>query len=302
MTVATTNNNIDQSSDAGFRVWIQEIITALFTSIGVTQTGDTGQINTSTVTRPVVINTAAGYVIGRFNDSLQSTSPIFFKLEFGVGSVQPTQCNAWISVGTGSNGSGTLTGTVSTRFSICGGINPGVTPIYNSRYCYTATMGFLGFTFKINSIGSNGNLMTLLLGRTCDDTGTPTANAYMVIATNSTTSQAVNAGNAQCYSFVSSSFATLASTSLFAALAFSLISVSSVAVNGKVTPFPCFSRDQGLGVFPQIAVTDQGVFLHQTLNIAMSGTTKHLMLVCGFPWGVTGFGGSSGGFLLMIYE
>lgn len=302
MTVSTTNNNLDQSSDAGFRVWIQELITALFTTIGVTQTSDTGQINTSTVTRPVVINTAAGYVIGRFNDSLQSTSPIFFKMEFGTGSTQPGQCNAWITVGTGSNGSGTLTGTLSVRNSICGGlVPPNNSAIYNSRFCYTATLGFLGFTFKIASVTS-GNLMSLLLGRTCDDTGTPSANAYMVITTNSTTTQALNAGTAQCYSFVSSSFATLASAVTFSSLAFSLISVSSVAVNGKVTPFPCFSRDQGLGVFPQIAVTDQGVSTHETLNIAMSGTTKHIMLVCGFPWGASGFGQSSNGALLMIYE
>src|SRR5882757_2238071 len=148
----TTNTVVDQSTDAAFRVWIAEAITVLFTTLGVTQTADTGQINTATVTRPAVINTAAGYVIGRFNDTAQSTSPVFFKLEFGTGTVQPTNPAMWITIGTGSNGSGTLTGVIGTRVSTggFGAIASTITP-YVTSGCYNTTAGFLGFVWKMGA-------------------------------------------------------------------------------------------------------------------------------------------------------
>jgi hypothetical protein len=97
------------STDAGFRTWAQKIHDAL-TAIGLTQTADTGQINLSTVTRPGSNDTAGGYEIWRFNDTLQATYPIFIKIEYGMNTVASNQPSLWITVGTGSNGSGTISG------------------------------------------------------------------------------------------------------------------------------------------------------------------------------------------------
>ena len=107
MTTASTNTAIDHTSDAGFRTWVAEIITQLL-AVGLTQTADTGQINTASVTRPA-INTMAGYAIFRFNDTLHATNPIFLKLQFGTGGSTTTPAMQ-LQVGRGSNGSGTLTG------------------------------------------------------------------------------------------------------------------------------------------------------------------------------------------------
>lgn len=308
MTVSSVNAYMDQSTDANFRLWIAEIITALFTTVGLTQTSDTGQINTSTVVRPIVANTSAGYVIGRFNDSLQGTSPIFFKLEFGSGGTAPGQPNIWVTTGTGSNGSGTLTGTLSTRFSIVGGVIPTTFPsqfrVFNSRYCYTSAMAFFGFTFKIGAIGVPGNLATWLIGRTCDDSGSPTANAYMSITTGAPNVAAAT-GTAQCYVYASSSFATLTAATSFAWPPFAVTDVSQVQSAGKLIPFQVFARDPGLCVFPQLGVlslVDVNSITPTILNIAMSGTTKHNMLSCGTAWGAANFGPVANGQLLMIYE
>lgn len=100
----------DNSSDANFRSW-GSTISANLASLGFVQTGDTGQVNWSTVTAP-----AGGsyvYEIWRGAGANQTNCPVFFKIEYGTSSgVIPGFA---IKFGTGSNGSGTLTGNLTTR-------------------------------------------------------------------------------------------------------------------------------------------------------------------------------------------
>ncbi len=110
MTTATTTLNAAISSDATFRTWGAGV-KALFTAAGVVQTSDTGQINWASVTKAVAANTVQGYEVWRFNDTLQATAPVFIKVEYI--SSPNTSGNAQslrLTVGTGSNGSGTITG------------------------------------------------------------------------------------------------------------------------------------------------------------------------------------------------
>ena len=74
----------DNSTDASFRAWglgISTALKSLFTF--VTQTGE---INWSTVTTPSFGGDIRGFEIYRLNDSLQSTTPIFIKIQYGSGS------------------------------------------------------------------------------------------------------------------------------------------------------------------------------------------------------------------------
>lgn len=71
----STASVIDQTTDAAFRAWVAEIITTFTSTLTLSQTNDTGQINTSTVTRQATVNTAAGYSIFRYTDTL-SLGPI----------------------------------------------------------------------------------------------------------------------------------------------------------------------------------------------------------------------------------
>lgn len=121
MAIAFYNTPMDHSSDATFRAWGSALSAAIVAAgAGVTThpgkivpTTDTGQINWTTVTRPGV-STAAGYEIYKFTDSNAGSAPVYIKLEYGTGT-SATVPQIWVTVGTGSNGSGTLTGFTSTR-------------------------------------------------------------------------------------------------------------------------------------------------------------------------------------------
>lgn len=107
MTNTTWSMAASHASDALFRTWGLAVKTAL-TAVGMVNTSDTGQIDWSTVVRTGAA-TDTGYEIWRFNDALQSTSPIFFKVWYGCGATTSTP-RIRIEVGTASNGSGTLSG------------------------------------------------------------------------------------------------------------------------------------------------------------------------------------------------
>lgn len=101
------------ATDAQFRAWVQWYITAI-TSVGMVQTADTGQINTSTVVKPAAINTVSGYAVFRFDDALQATAPIFIKVEFGSGGHIDVP-NLYLTVGKSTDGAGTVGGVLLAR-------------------------------------------------------------------------------------------------------------------------------------------------------------------------------------------
>lgn len=102
------------TNDADFRAWGSAISTAL-AAMGLVKTSDTGQIDWTTVLKPTTANGVAGYEMWRFNDTLQATAPVFIKIEYGVGGGVTIQ-SLWVTVGTGTNGAGTLVGQVGNRY------------------------------------------------------------------------------------------------------------------------------------------------------------------------------------------
>jgi hypothetical protein len=283
MTTATTATVVDITTDAGFRVACAEIIVILFTTLGLTQTADTGQINTATVTRSGSTNTSVGYVIGRFNDTAQSTSPIFFKLEFGTGATATTSVQLWITVGTGSNGSGTITGVVTAR---CGAgaatPNSNITA-YTTRACYNTTDGVLWLGWKYNSTAlapNNVALAGFLIARSNDNTGAVTTDAVLLLtnvgtAVNSQTQQA----SVQVISYLTSTIYGASSPwssngqAMWGLVPFSLTStlVSSNAYVGpcfQYTPVPGISNWYGLVLIAELAVGS-------TISTTLVGSTSH---------------------------
>jgi hypothetical protein len=103
-------------TDANFRLWGKAISDALL-ACGLTKASDTGQIDWATVLKPAAGSTAQGYEIWRFSDALQATAPVFIKIEYGSSS-GATIPAIWVTVGTGTNGAGTLTGQVGARHNI----------------------------------------------------------------------------------------------------------------------------------------------------------------------------------------
>lgn len=157
---------VDHTTDAGFRAWGSEIGVKL-ALIGMVQTADTGQINWATVTRPAV-STAGGYEIWRL-----SGSALFFKIEYGTQSAAAAP-GLWITVGTGSNGSGTITGAATSARTI---FTYNTAPVstatsYQSFVCANAS--YFGLCWKLGAGGTNTPHAFMATGLTVDGTGSPT--------------------------------------------------------------------------------------------------------------------------------
>jgi hypothetical protein len=177
MTTASWSTPVDHTTDAGFRAWGSEL-NSKFAAVGMVQTSDTGQINWTTVTLPAT-NTASGYEIWKL-----SSGNLYFKITYATGNatglpdIQP-------QVGTGSSGSGTLTGTVSTNQSadnFSGQAISSITTNYQSYLC--ATADYVMLSWKIGGIGSVPTIASCFFTvmQTVDSTGAATSIGYLVYA------------------------------------------------------------------------------------------------------------------------
>ena len=176
MTTRAWSFPIEMANDATFRAWVTDFSTKLG-EVGLVQTADTGQIDIATATRPA-INVAAGYQIWRF-----PSQAVFMKIEYGsAGGIGYP--GVWLTVGTNSNGSGTLTGVVSSRRT-CSGSNvsqsislPGT--LRPSYMCFSASAGFFGVTAFVGGMGGEANLFGFFVCRTTDFSGAPDAQGISV--------------------------------------------------------------------------------------------------------------------------
>lgn len=175
MTTQTWTSAVAHANDAEFRAWGSEL-SAKLADAGLVKHTDTGQINWATVTRPAA-NTPGGYEIWRFADALQATAPIYLKIEYGTGG-GVTFPQIWLTVGTGTNGAGTLTGTVSDRNTICFNSVPAAGN-YPSYLCVAAN--FVGVCWKSGAAGSATGQGFFAASRTFDAAGAATGDGFFVI-------------------------------------------------------------------------------------------------------------------------
>lgn len=120
MSVYTFQAAFRNNSDAEFRAWGSGIADGLLAG-GWVKTADSGQIDWSTVTAPSGASANRGYEIWRMDDALQGAAPIFLKIEYGAHSTGvPGIPGIWTTVGSGSDGAGTITGTAPRREQIRG--------------------------------------------------------------------------------------------------------------------------------------------------------------------------------------
>ena len=299
MATSTTTTLIDQSTDAAFRTWVAEIITQL-AAVGLTQTADTGQINTSTVTR-AASNTAAGYTIWRFSDTLQSTSPVFLKLEFGSGSTGNTYPQMWVSISTGTNGTGTLNnlaGVTPVRFVCTSGNYPSSTTNFYPSYfcCDQSTIGYVGMSWKIGGstggYNANSSYGGFHLGRSNDSTGASTGSAVFLLSNATYIGPAAQWGTMQCYSYTTTAIYPAASAlggASYSGIYWGIYPLSSsvTLTGGAVQVMP------GMMMTPNIQLT-QCIGLcsateippGSTFSSALIGSTARTYIQCGSPPGI----------------
>lgn len=107
----------DSSTLTNFKQWAQAISTA-FSTFGWLQSSDTGQVNWSSLAA-VPGSGAYVYDIWQPNDGLTN---FFLKVEYG--NVTANAPNVRVSVGTSTNGAGTLTGNIVGPLSVSGNGSP----------------------------------------------------------------------------------------------------------------------------------------------------------------------------------
>jgi hypothetical protein len=301
MTTATTSTSISNANNAGFQAWYNEVITQLG-NIGLTQTSDTGQIG-ATASLPGAAHTSAGYTIWKFNDTLQATVPIFLKLEFGTGSVTSIPF-MWITIGTGSNGSGTITNP-STRVA-CGadysGFPNSTSTNVASYFCYNATYGFLGVAYKLGLCAASAATgifgMGFIVCRGNTSAGAANSDAIVLLTSSSSATGpsgingSAGAGSCmQCWSEAQSLYYPVNNSSGAVNQGLAWFTVPLFDYQGVTSPnnpsiFPCFY----LAPAPTITnffgiVNNSDVNVGSTFNATIIGSTQLTYLNVGGLFG-----------------
>lgn len=103
--------NTKNDTAANLKAWIQALHDNLLAA-GLVQTADTGQLSISGISAVLSAGSYLAPLIYRFDDSLAGSSPVIIKLRpyAGYFSTDPPRGNVAISVGTGTDGAGNLTG------------------------------------------------------------------------------------------------------------------------------------------------------------------------------------------------
>jgi hypothetical protein len=205
---------IAHANDANFRAWGSDL-SAAFAEVGLVKTADTGQIDWVTVTRPGT-NTAAGYEIWRYTDS-----SVFLKIEYGTGGGVAAP-GMWFTVGTGSNGSGTLTGTVSNRRAIHSTSTVLSSPGTSRQSFLVYKDGFFGFFGYRFADGSGEARFLAAVARTTNAAGVPDARGATVYFNNN--SGGTDGPPVQALNFQANTVSAINSTSDFVVIPMAITS------------------------------------------------------------------------------
>ena len=170
MTTATFAAYADNSTTTNFRTWGLGFSTAL-AAVGMVKTTDTGQIDWSTVNAPVGGTSQMGYEIWRFNDSLQSTAPIYLRIGYGSGASAGI-CSLWFTIGKGSDGAGNISGVMQAASQTsCSG----TTAAAGNWYVSSGDGSMLAWSPNQNAHAAGGINWWGALERSRDTAGAPTA-------------------------------------------------------------------------------------------------------------------------------
>jgi hypothetical protein len=172
---STPTLGLTTTTDAAFRTWAQAIDSAI-TGLGLVATADTGQVDLTTAAKPAGSGAYAGYKVYRFADALQATKPVFIKVEYGTSDWAATRGGLRVTVGSGTNGAGTITGVVNSSTLKVGPGNADPTG-GGSHFAGDTGRLLVGlYTADANARGS-----FILIDRTRADDGTPNGDGLHIL-------------------------------------------------------------------------------------------------------------------------
>lgn len=297
--MTTSSSIVDVSSfttDAKFRTWGSAVSAAVVAS-GLTVTSDTGQINWTTVTRPTTASAKAGYEIYRFNDSLQSTAPIFLRIDYGsAASTTGANQNLWLTVGTGSDGAGNITGVYFVTLSLCqAGTTGSSNATMSVRAAYSTTAGA---AFVDAGVAPSAGVCTgsFVIQRTCDATGAPTGQGASVVWFRG------SASTAQQYSVSFSPYAIFASRAPAVGV-LSPAAGSSVSGGGVIELYRLWvTCPTPVGSVGSLGYWNADITAAATFSAAPFGSTSHTYVALGTGTGIYEQGGNTSISAAAIWE
>ncbi len=185
----------DSSTLANFKAWAQPI-SDWFRTVGYTNTADTGQVNWSTIAS---VPGSAAYVYDIFQSN-DSFTQFFIKVEYGntSGTNTPT---VRITLGTGTNGSGSLTGfTTQPQRTTTGAFSPPSTSTqYECDFTGDTANSRIGVMMWRNSPAGQGQEL-FAIERSLNASGVTTS-GYVTIITNGPSTSGVSSAEQQSIVF-----------------------------------------------------------------------------------------------------
>lgn len=290
MTTSATFSVLDHTSDAGFRAWGAEFHGQLL-ACGLTLTADTGQINWTTVVRPAV-NVQAGYEVWRFNDTLQSTTPVYLIFSFGTANAVANP-KIWVTVCGATNGAGVAVG-YNYQYQ-CGTGNYGTPPasttsFYPSRFCYNATLGFFGFVWKIGgfnySSSTNAAYQSFFVFRSNNSAGAATGDTVNVLTSGGQQASTITsgAGVMSCMNFSQGTTYPLTPT-LGQYWAFHPFMNTSTIAGNQLAVDPVFFMTPGVGISNSLS---RGLIseipMGSQVSLTLVGATAYNYIQVGCPF------------------
>jgi hypothetical protein len=180
MSIRTSSLAFTNVSNASYSAWVNEIYNSLI-AFGWVQTSDTGQSTFGgTLTAPAGVSTWPDVGIFRMADSLQSTCPVFMRIDFGEGATTDgPSIKIQFCIGS-TNGAGTLTGNVTTQVVM---INTTAQATTRNCRCAGTTSSFR-MQFFSNSLSNAG--WTVAIERDLDSSGAEVSTGVNILTGNAT--------------------------------------------------------------------------------------------------------------------
>lgn len=277
MTTKTNSGlGFTHTSDATYRAWVGDFLDCItngnlagggsyFTTFQ--PTSDTTNVTSTTLaaaTRPAT-NTINLSMILKFIDTQSGSAPIYVKLGFGTGATATTPAIQF-TIGTGSDGSGNITGSAIAPAAVSATNNGTLTALL-STCC--AVDGHFSIVFKRNG-AANAACWGTIIDRTVDSSGVPDARGVSML-------RFIGDGATlgYCYNFATSTLVVNGATSLgiiFGGLTASL-------VGGVAQVYPYYSVMPA--VTPMLgacAVITSEINDNTTFTAKLIGTTSHTYL------------------------
>ena len=280
--MATIKQNIsmDWTTDAGYRAGVAAI-SGIFDTMGWARTGDSGQLNTGTVTRPSV-GASTNYEVRKSNDG---KTDIYFKIAY---SISNTGSNPYFLLwfGDASDGAGNILSGADTSYVIqyntatsssFGTASPDVYPCY---FCYETSGGpFVAAFFSSTGQVTGPNPFLICIDRSRDSSGSATSTYFTVIVTQC--ANIVTLRNQQrSYIFGSVPNTGPASTAVNCAVP-TAASLSRNGVVGASAIFPAVPYNDNPMLMAIVANVSPDLAMTGQFDLTIYGATHHYLTLYG---------------------